>query len=263
MTYAISWIGLQAAQSLTAAGALVLLWLQCIDALFTQGVRFRFRFRETIVQCHAIGVQSFPVVAFSLLFLSLMVVTEFSFHMKMVLRQDSLVPAFSTVLMVRELGPTVAALLLTSRVGAGIAAEIGTMWVTEQLDTLRLLAIDRVEYLAVPRLLACILATVTLSIVSLGVSVVGGALLASTRLGYTPWEFFNSMFVFTRMSDFAGCLVKAVVFGTIIPMVAVHHGFRCRSGSRGVGDAATSAVVQGSVLVIVADFILTYLLYAL
>lgn len=259
----ITWVGRQTILGVGAAGGIVTLWLESSWAIVRQLCTIRFRFRETVDQCYAIGVQSLPVIAFSLTFLSLMVVTEFSFHMKLVLRQDSLVPSFSTVLMVRELGPTVAALLLTSRIGAGIAAEIGTMRVTEQLDTLRLLAIDPVEYLAVPRWCATVFASVTLSIVSLAVAILGGAFLASARLGYSHDEFLNTMFTFTRISDFNACLIKAVVFGTIIPMVAVHHGFRCRPGSRGVGDAATSAVVQGSVLIITADFIVTYLLYAL
>jgi phospholipid/cholesterol/gamma-HCH transport system permease protein len=259
----IAWVGKQSILNFTTAGGILWLWLESIWAVVRQISTIRFRFRETMDQCYYIGVQSLPVIAFSLTFLSLMVVTEFSFHMKLVLRQDSLVPSFSTVLMVRELGPTVAALLLTSRVGAGIAAEIGTMRVTEQLDTLRLIAVDPIEYLAVPRWLACVFASVTLTLVSLGVAVVGGAFLASARLGYTHGEFLNTMFTFTRLSDFTACLIKAAVFGTIIPMVAVHHGFHCRPGSRGVGDAATAAVVQGSVLVITADFIVTYLLYAL
>lgn len=259
----VSYLGSEMIAAIAGMGSMVLLWLESIAAIARDVVTLRFRFRETLEQCYHLGVESLPVIAFSLLFISLMLVTEFSFHMKLVLRQDSLVPSFSTVLLVRELGPVVTCLLLVSRVGAGIAAEIGTMRVTEQIDTLRLLAVDPVEYLVAPRWLACVFAAVSLSIVSLGVAILGGAYLASLRIGYSPWEFFNTMFVFTHFSDFTTCLTKAAVFGTIIPMVASHHGFRCEPGSRGVGDAATAAVVHGSVLIIAADFVLTYLLYAL
>src|SRR5262245_42596495 len=149
-----------------------------------------------------------------------MLILEFSFHMKLVLRQDSLVPAFSTVLMLRELGPVVTCLLLTSRVGAGIAAEIGSMKVTEQLDALRLLSIDPVEYLTVPRWIACVFAALTLSVVSLGVAMLGGASIAAVQLGYSVGQYFNTMFIFTRYTDFYSCLAKAAVFGSIIPLIA-------------------------------------------
>jgi phospholipid/cholesterol/gamma-HCH transport system permease protein len=236
------------------------------ESLFLAGsnlVRFRFRFREVFSQMYLVGVESVPVVAFALLFVSLMLIVEFSFHMKLVLRQDSLVPAFATVLMVRELGPVITALLLASRVGAGIAAEVGMMKLTDQLDALRLLSLDPIEFLAVPRWCACVFATVSLSVVALGVSILGGAFIASVQLHYSTSQFFSSMFLFTHVDDFKAALIKSIVFGTVIPMTGLFHGFQCRSGAGGVGDAATSAVVSGSMLIIVSDFVLTYLMYAL
>lgn len=253
-TYAIGW----------GAGALSLwvLFVESILAFFRQIFSFRFRFRETIEQMYAVGVQSVPVIAFSLTFTSLMLVLELSFNLKLVLRQNSLVPAFSTVLMLRELGPVLTALLLTSRVGAGIAAEIGTMRVTEQLDALRVLAIDPVEYLTLPRLIACVFAATSLAVISVAIAILGGMSVASVGLGSSAGQYANTIFVFTHFADFRGCLVKAAVFGAIIPIVASHHGFRCKMGSEGVGNAATSAVVHSSILIIAADFVLTYLLYA-
>jgi len=224
--------------------------------------RFELRGRETLNQMFLVGVESLPVILACLTFVSLMMITEFSFHMKLVLRQDSLVPAFSTLIMVRELGPVLTCLLLTSRVGAGIAAEVGTMRITEQLDALRLLSIDPVEYLVIPRWIACVFASMALSIIALGVAIVGGAFIAAFNLGYPLAQYFNTMFLFSRFDDFTKCLVKAAVFGTIMTFVALHHGFRCRRGSEGVGNASTAAVVQGSLLLIAADFVLTYLQYA-
>ncbi len=223
---------------------------------------FRFRFHETMRQCYFVAVESLPVIGFSMGFISLMLVLEFSFHMKLVLRQDSLVPAFSTVLLLRELGPVMACLLLTSRVGAGIAAEIGTMKVTEQIDALKLLSIDPVEYLTVPRLVACIFAAIALSLISVSVGIVLGSSLAWASLGYTTDQFYSTMFKFAHFSDVIACMKKGAVFGAIIPIVASHHGFRCERGSEGVGNAATNAVVQSTMLIIISDFLLTYLLYA-
>lgn len=231
-------------------------------ALASQLVRFRLRREIVGEQLYACAVQSLPVVVVGLLFLSLMLITEFSFHMKLVLRQDSLVPAFSTLLMIRELGPAVTGLLLTSRIGAGMAAEIATMKATDQLDALRLLSIDPVEFLVPPRWIASVFACVALTVVALAVGILGGAALSALSLGYGVREFFNTMFVFARLTDLYGCLLKALVFGSIIPLVAAHFGFKSRPGSAGVGDAATGAVVQSSVAIIAADFLLTYWLYS-
>lgn len=229
--------------------------------LFSQVFGGRFRLRQTVQQLHSIGVQSSGVIFFSLGIVSLILVLEFSFHMKLVLRQDSLVPAFSTVLLIRELGPVVTALLLVSRVGAGLAAEIATMKTTEQIDALKLLSIDPFDFLVVPRWLACWIATVSLSILAIGVAILGGASIAVLKLGYGYGEYFNTMFSFSRFSDLWGCVIKASVFGNLLPLVACYHGFRAKPGSQGVGMAATSAVVEGSIVVIVADFVVTYLLY--
>ncbi len=237
--------------------------LRVFASFFRQVLLFRFRFRETIDQIFTIGVQSLPVVAFSLTFIALMMILEFSFHMKMVLQQDSLVPAFATLLMLRELGPVVTCLLLTSRIGAGIGAELGSMKVSEQMDALQLLSLDPIEYLVVPRWVACVISCVCLSVIAVAIAILGGAWIASVKLGYTASEFFNTMFVFARFKDGTACLIKASVFGTILPIVASFHGFRCRPGSEGVGNAATSAVVQGSILIIIADFVVTYILYTL
>jgi len=242
---------------------LFLLCWKSVTRLIGQILHRRFRWRETENHMYRMGVESIPIIVFALSFISMMLMVEFSYHMKLVIRQDSLVPAFSTLLIIRELGPVVTSLLIASRVGAAIAAEVGSMRITEQLDALHLLAVDPVEYLTIPRWVGCVFATVSLSVLSIAVSIVGGAFLASLKLHYTPFEFFNTMFNFTRFNDITGCVIKAAVFGTIIPIVACHHGFRCRAGAEGVGNAATSSVVDASIFIIIMDFVLTYLLYAL
>jgi phospholipid/cholesterol/gamma-HCH transport system permease protein len=238
-------------------------FLQCVVFLVKQIFTWRFRFTTLLDQIYSIGVQSCPIVLFTTTFVSLMMILEFSFHMKLVLRQDSLVPAFSTVLMVRELGPVFCCMLLMSRVGAGIAAEIGVMKVTEQIDALRLLSIDPVEFLTLPRWVASVISCISVTVISVGFAVLAGAVLAAGKIGVPASQFFNSMFVFTRFSDLMACVIKSAVFGSIIPVVASVQGFRARGGSEGVGNAATSAVVHGSMLIIVADFLLTYIFYQL
>ncbi|MBI4404397.1 MAG: ABC transporter permease [Deltaproteobacteria bacterium] len=242
--------------------AFLRLFFESVVGIFFESGRPHFRLRQVIDQMYAIGVESLPVIVFSLTFTSLMLIIEFSYHMKLVVRQDSLVPAFSTVLMLRELGPVITSLLLTSRVGASIAAEIATMKVTEQLDALRQLSIDPVAFLTVPRWFGCVFATVSLSYVALGVAILGGSAMAALKMHYPQEQFFNTMFIFTHYEDFLCCGLKAAVFGTIIPLVASHHGFRCKPGAEGVGNATTAAVVHSTMLIIISDFLLTYSLYA-
>jgi phospholipid/cholesterol/gamma-HCH transport system permease protein len=222
----------------------------------------RLTFEETLDQLFEVAVESVPIILFSITIVTLMMIVEFSFHMKMVLRQDSLVPAFSTLLMVRELGPVVTCLLLASRVGAGMSAEIATMKMTEQLDALELMGLSKFRTLVLPRLFACGLGAVVLTIVALAVGILLGATLASFQLNYLPAEFFSTMFTFTHFSDLAACLTKSLVFGLLIAVLACRSGFRSQLGSQGVGQAATQSVVQASLWIIGSDFLLTYLFYA-
>lgn len=247
--------------AITGLGGLALLFFDMLRSLLRQLARFEFRWRETLDQIYSSGVKSLPILCFSMVVITLMLLVEFSFHMKLVLRQDSLVPAFSSVMLARELGPVVTAVLLTSRVGAGMAAELGTMKLTEQLDALSVMGVDRTSLLVVPRWLGCVVAAVASVVITLATSIFLGGFLAVQRLSFTTGEFFNSAFLFFRAEDLKGCVIKAAVFGTLIPLIAVREGFRCQPGSRGVGNAATNAVVRGSVGIILFDFVLTYWLY--
>ncbi len=221
----------------------------------------RLLIEETLHQLYEVAVESVPVILLSLTVITLITIVEFSFHLKMVLKQNSLVPSFSTLLMVRELGPVVTCLLMASRVGAGMGAEIATMKITEQLDALRLLRIDPRIYLLVPRTLACLLGAPMLVLVALAVAIFSGAWIASWQIDLQPGEFMNTMFTFTHMSDLVGCLIKSAVFGVILAVVSCVTGLRSSSGSAGVGESATQSVVRSSVLIILSDFLLTYLLY--
>lgn len=243
--------------------ALLALSARCVTVGLSRLFTGRIRGGVLIDQMYEVAVRSVPVMAFALTFVSLLFTLEFSFHMKLVLRQDSLVPAFSTVFMLREFGPIVTCFLLASRVGAAIAAEVATMKTTDQLDALRSLGVDVVEYLAVPRLAACWLAAISLTLICVALGIAGGAFIASMKLGYPVGQYFNTMMVFVRYGDFEQCLVKAAVFGTIIPLLSLHFGLRSRPGAEGVGEATTRAVVSSFLALFAADFLLTYTLYAL
>jgi phospholipid/cholesterol/gamma-HCH transport system permease protein len=152
------------------------------------------------------------------------------------------------------------ALLITSRVGAGFAAEIGTMQVTEQIEALRMLGLEPIRFLIAPRFIACILAGAVLAVVA-NLSCLYVAMLVSTwKLGYTFGGFISAMRAFVHFRDLMFAMLKGAVFGAVIPIFSGFCGFRCRAGAEGVGLATTGSVVSTSVAIIILDFTLTFAL---
>jgi phospholipid/cholesterol/gamma-HCH transport system permease protein len=158
-------------------------------------------------------------------------------------------------IMVREFAPTVCALMLATRVGAGIAAEIGSMVVTEQVDALRMSAADPVEYLVVPRFVGCIVMCTALAFWSLFASLVAGTLAANMvfDVNYDTFVSFNLVGV----GDFVVCGLKALFYGAAIPIVSSQRGLTTFGGSEGVGSATTNAVVHSSLAIIILDLLLS------
>lgn len=218
-----------------------------------------FRTKDIANQLYFVANQSVAIIVFCVSFAAVVTIIEASFHMKMVIQNDSLVPGFAALLILRELGAVLAALLLTSRVGAGIAAEVGSMTVTEQIDALKMLSIDPIKYLVVPRFVACVVGGIVLSALSNATCIYGAMLVSTQKLGYTPNTFLEAMNRFVDFKDVIFALIKGGVFGAVIPLVSCYYGFRCKSGAEGVGLATTSAVVSSSVAIIVLDFILTWI----
>lgn len=249
------WILTEAAQILAPLKLLGM----ASSRLVSSSLQRTLRGREIIQQIYECAVLSGPVVIFALSIVSLMSVLEFSWHMKVVLKQDALVPGFSMVLTLREVAPVVVAMLLAARVGASIAAEIGVMKVTEQLDQLKLLAVSEVDYLLVPRWIGCIVASFGLTLISLLVAGAVTCLIGAQWMGYQAGEFFNSLFIFIRAHDLGGCLVKALCFGTLIPFVSASYGLRCAQGSQGVGQASTQAVARSTLMIIILDLFINSL----
>lgn len=217
-----------------------------------------FRPRETIQQLFFVANGSALIVVFCVCFAAVVTILESSFHMKMVIQNDSMVPGFAALLILRELGAVVTALLLTSRVGAGITAEVGLMQVTEQVDALRMLGIDPVRFLVVPRFIACVLGAFALTIIANMVCLGGAMVVSDAQLGYSPAMFISGMRVFVDFRDLMFSGIKGACFGAVIPLVACHFGFHCQPGAEGVGQATTRSVVFSSVAIIVLDFLLSY-----
>jgi phospholipid/cholesterol/gamma-HCH transport system permease protein len=219
----------------------------------------KFRFHLTLKEMYHSAVETLPLAVCSLTLIGLLLVLEFSYHMKIVIQQDSLVPSFSTLMLIRELVPVVTCLCIAFRVGASMAAELSLMTMTDQVDALRVLRRNPFDVLIVPKLWGIFFASLTLSFISIVVSLIASVVMGSAHLGYQPLEFAQSLFLFTKTSDWVICFVKASIFSLIITVLAGYQGFRPRFGAQGVGEASTQSVVDATLMIIIADFLVTFL----
>ncbi len=237
------------------------LWTNIL-AVATQTLRSiaqkRFSTREVLRQLEEFGWNSLGIIVFCVSFVGIIIVLEYSYHMRLLIGNDSLIPSFAMIMLTRELAPVVTALLLVSKFGASVAAELGAMKTTEQLDAYRLLGLSPIDLFVSPRVLAASLATLMLSVVSLFVAVLGAWGTAVFHLGFSAGDFLRGLFVFVELSDLTLMVVKSVLFGASIPIISATLGFRCRHGAEGVGLTTTDAVVTNSMWIIILDFFLTY-----
>jgi len=203
-------------------------------------------------QLHAIGNRSFVFIAVTLGFIGMVTTYEACLQLSRITGDFSQVGSQSLRLIISDFGPTLTALMLATRVGAGIAAEIGSMKVTEQIDALRMNGVLPIDYLIVPRFVASIAMTVVLSVIGGLVMFAAGGLTARYSFGVNPSVFFDASLI--RGRHVVLMLVKAVAFGAALPVIAGFCGLRARGSSEGVGWATTAAVIGGSFAVIALDF---------
>ena len=217
------------------------------------------RARLIVRQMEFIGVQSLAIIILTSFFTG--AVFTFQGHEAFALfGAQGLVGGTVGVSLTRELGPTLTGLLVAGRAGSAMAAEIGAMRVSEQIDALDAMAVDPVNYLVKPRLLACLLVTPLLTAVFDVVGVVGGYIVGIYGVGMTHPEYVVRLLDWVDWDDIWGGLLKAAVFGLIIGTVACYKGYYTRGGAAGVGRATTSSVVVSSVLILVSNFFIAILL---
>jgi phospholipid/cholesterol/gamma-HCH transport system permease protein len=217
--------------------------------------------RDIIEQLDAIGVGSLTVVLLTGTFTGMVLALQSG----MTLDQfggRSMVGRLVSASMVKELGPVLTALMVTGRVGSGIAAELGSMVVTEQIAALRALGTDPIRKLVVPRVVAGTLMLPILTVISDGVGTFGGALISNLELRVAGSVFWNNVVQGLYVQDIWMGLIKPVVLGFALVTIACHVGLRTRGGTQGVGRATTNAVVAASVAVLALDFLVTKLLIA-
>ena len=217
---------------------------------------------EVVRHVFEIGWRSVPLIATS----GLAIGVVLSMHTRASLERfgaEALIPAGLAIALIRETGPLITALLVAGRVGAGIGAELGAMKVTEQIDALEAVAVDSFKFLAVTRIVACVLAMPLLTAITDFCGIVGG-FLAETTISGMSWElYFHRAFSLIEFQDFIPATLKTAVFGMIIGTIACYLGFTTTQGTEGVGRASTRAVVYSSILIIVTNVVLVRLIFFL
>ncbi len=216
--------------------------------------------KEFLTQLLQIGWLSLPVVGLTALFtggaLALQIYaggSRFS--------AEAVVPSIVAIGMARELGPVLGGLMVAGRVAAAIAAETGTMKVTEQIDALVTLSTHPMKYLTAPRVVAATLCLPVLVAVGDSIGIMGGYLVGTTRLGFNPSNYLHNTVDFLEFWDVASGLVKGAVFGFIVALMGCYHGMNSGRGAQGVGRATTNAVVSASILILAANYLLTELFF--
>jgi phospholipid/cholesterol/gamma-HCH transport system permease protein len=233
---------------LETAGGIVTLLIQTLYHL----PRPPYRVRLLLVQAVAAGWNSIPLIAVTLGFLGMIVMLELEFQMTRVLNNISLIPGVAGIMFFREFGATVVAAMLAAKVGAGFTAEIGGMKATDQIDALELMGVSPVHYLVVPRLVACMFMQVALSVIGLFAAFVMGWL--STFATFNYKIYLGTMNAYVGWPDFMNMLLKDLALGWVVPITACYYGLTSRGGARGVGEAATKAVVTAILVIIILDF---------
>lgn len=236
-------------------GKVVLLYLDTFKQL-----RHKPRIRHILAQMSHLGVDSLLIVSLTLLFTGV-VFTLQTAHELIRFGAQSTVGGIIAIAIWRELGPVLVGVVCAGRVGAAITAEISTMKVTEQIDALRVMAVSPVDYLIVPRMLACMIVVPILTVFGDMIGVFGGWIVATKYSGISSYMFMNSIQTFAVMKDLTGGLIKAMFFGNVIAVLGCYYGLNCPDGAEGVGKATTKTVVSAIIVIFILNALLTFIIY--
>ena len=249
-------IGAVFLNGLAAAGRMALFTLSALSHCVRPPFYLRLLGRQII----DIGYYSLPVVGLTALFtgmvLALQTYTGFSSF-----AAESAVPTVVVLSVTRELGPVIAGLMVAGRIGAAIAAELGTMRVTDQIDALTTLSTNPFKYLVVPRVLAGTITLPILVFIADIIGVFGGFLVGSYKLRFNAAAYIQRTADFLQANDVTAGLVKAGVFGFVVALMGCYFGYNSKGGAQGVGAATTYAVVSASILILLLDYVLTAILF--
>lgn len=224
------------------------------------GGRPPYYWRQICLQAIQIGYYSLPVVGLTALFTG-MAMTLQCYDGFSGFTSEGAIPSVVMIAMTRELGPVLASLMVAGRLGASMTAEIGTMRVTEQIDALASLSVNPYKYLVFPRILAGTLLVPFLVFIDDVIGILGGYLVAVYHLGFNSGNYINNTFMAMSTWDVMSGLIKGAVFGFVICLMGCYQGFSSKGGAQGVGRATTNSVVTSSIIILLLDGILTFVLF--
>ncbi len=250
------YIGERFTALLEELGGIFSIFIQSIAFLFVPPYRPKVFFK----QMEFIGVESSFIVLLTGAFTGMVFALQTSYAFRLFGAENLIGPSVALSL-ARELGPVLTGLMVTGRVGSAMAAELGTMKVTEQIDALSTMSINPVQYLITPRVLSSIIMLPMLTILFDFIGIIGSYFMAVFMLGINGNRFVNDTIYMVDLKDVYIGLLKAAVFGAIIAVVGCYEGYFAKKGAEGVGKAATQAVVISSVSILIADYFLTALLF--
>ena len=254
---ATEWAGHAVTGTLASVGGAALLLAEAAGYI----ARGKVGFRRAAEQADRIGYQSMPIALITLLFGG-MVLSLQTAKLFVQFGATAYVGGMVAISVARELGPVLTAVVVAARVGSAMAAELGSMKITEQVDAMRALATSPVQYLVVPRLIAGVVALPILTVYT-GIAGGLGAMFIAVLQGVTPTEYFISARRFLEASDVFGGLAKATVFGLLISLVGCWYGLTAKGGAEGVGRATTAAVVMSIVLIYASNYFMSWVILAL
>lgn len=218
--------------------------------------------RNVVEQMLEVGVRSFPVIALTSIFTGMVMALQTGAAFRNIFNEPVYVGSVVGFAIVKELGPVLTSIVISGRVGAAIAAELGSMKVTEQLDALYTLGTNPVKYLAVPRFIANLVMLPILALCANIIGVVGGMLVTVYKWGVPSTIYWDDILDHMDVTDLMHGLIKSVAFALIIVSVSCYKGFACEGGAEGVGKATTSAVMISMVMILVSDYFLSSFLVA-
>jgi len=229
---------------------------QALTALVNPPIYWRLIAKQMWI----IGYNSLPVIGLTALFTGAALAQQIYVGGSR-FNAESVVPGVVVIAIVRELGPVLGGLMVAGRVSSAMAAELGTMRVTEQIDALTTLSTDPFKYLIVPRLLAAVVTLPMLVLIANIIGVLGGYIIGTGRLGLNPGTYLQVTVDFLEKSDVYSSLVKAAVFGFFIALMGSYHGYHSRGGAQGVGKATTNAVVSAFIAILLSNLIITVIVF--
>lgn len=249
-------VGARAGDAVRFSGGAFLLFAQTVMWIFVPP----FRARPLFDQMTKIGVNSLPIVTLTNFFIGVVIAFQSAYQMKKV-SAEIYIPSLVAISICREIGPVITGLVVAGRIGASIAAELGSMKVTEQIDALETLAANPVKYLVAPRFLALCAMLPLLTVYADMIGILGGYTVSVYKLGLSSSIYWKMTFLPLELKDIFTGLFKTIVFAAIICIVSCYQGLRVQGGAEGVGAATTRAVVLSFIFIIVSDAVFTIIFY--